>query len=441
PPLPTGVAGTLLVTCAAVVPYEAHRANVTALASGSELLIEFRNIAARAPNRWRVRRVELLPDHAQSSSGWQDREVYDGRFRDAPMSLLYRQDQQAFVTVCNLARLLRPEDAAAALVGREIRLQGDDDRVQRTLRVQQIKDSDSKSIGQLGIYHPVILLELSPLRFRVLAPLEAASGCLDRAIEAWNTQFARVWDRLPLRAGMVAFPQKLPFQAAIDAVRNVEERLTVAGCETWRITDRQARADLVALTVKRPDGVVELRTVPVDLPDGRTDVFYPYLAVEDDAVRFPRDFQHPDGQVYRHALDLRKGDGIRVYPARVATLFLDSTGRRFDPITPRPLSDWGRMREVWRVVERVAPSLTALRGAWADLLARKESWRDPDGEWLPGGQSAWRELARAIFADRLAVAGHDLDALVEAADDGTLDWSLDWHLSVLKEQIGEVTRG
>jgi CRISPR-associated Csx11 family protein len=398
------------------------------------LLAEFREMAARDANRWRVRRLTLVPDQASAGAGWQDREIYDGRLGDAPVSLLYRQDSQDFVTACNLARLLRAEEAAEALRDKEILLRGDD-RVERTLRVQQVKEA-----GLLGAYCPVIPLELSPFRCRVLVPLEAASTCLDRAVEAWNEQFGRVWDRLPLRAGVVAFPQKLPFQAVIEAARNVEDELNETTCETWRVTDRDARSGVVALMLKRPDyGGSELRTIPITLPDGRTDVFYPYLAVQDRAVRFPRDFQHPDGQVYRHALDLRLGDGISVEPARVATVFLDSTGRRFEAIGVRPLAEWPRMRDVWRLIERTAPSLTALRGAWADLVARRESWQSAEDGWTPGGREAWRDLARAILADRLGVGGAALDAVAEAADDGTLAWALDWHLSVLKEQIGEVT--
>lgn len=401
----------------------------------TDLLAEFRGIAARDPNRWRVRRVTIVPDTALANARWQDGEVYEGRMGDAPVSLLYSQEQQAFVTVCNVARLLRLEQTAEVLRGTEVSLRGED-RVPRTLRVQQVKEA-----GALGTYHPVIPLELSPLRFRVFVPLEAASQCLDRAVEAWNERFSRVWDRLPLRAGVVAFPQKLPFQAVIEAARNLEQALQDARAETWRLTMCNARADVVALTFKRADGGTELRTVPVTLPDGRTDVFYPYLAVEEDKTRFSLDFQHPDGQVYRHALNLRPGDGVRVHPAGVATVFLDTTGRRFEHVAPCPLAQWTRMREVWRLVERTAPSLTALRGAWAELVQRRESWQGPDGSWMPGGRATWSDLARAVLADRLAVRGAVLDALVEAANEGTLAWALEWHLSVLKKGIHEVTHG
>jgi hypothetical protein len=379
--------------------------------------------------------LTLIPDHASAGAGWQNREIYDGRLGDAPVSLLYRQNPLTFLTACNLVRLLRAEEAAETLAGKEVLLRGDD-RIERMLRIQQVKDA-----GALGAYHPVIPLELSPLRFRVLVPLEAASACLDLAVGAWNEQFGRVWDRLPLRAGIIAFPRTLPFQAVIEATRNMEDAFNNAPCETWRVTARDERSGVVALSLTRPGGGTELRTIPVTLPDDRTDVFYPYLAVEDHNVRFSRDFQHPDSQVYRHALDLRPGDGIRLEPARVATVFLDSTGRRFEPIGVHPLAEWTRMRDVWRLIERTAPSLTALHGVWADLVVRRESWQAADGGWMPGGQEAWRDLARAILADRLAVGGAALDALAEAADDGTLAWALDWHLSVLKKRVVEVTHG
>ncbi|HLH67814.1 MAG TPA: hypothetical protein VKY90_01985 [Candidatus Dormibacteraeota bacterium] len=227
---------------------------------------------------------------------------------------------------------------------------------------------------------------VDPLRFRVLVPLEAASACLDRAIEAWNEQFARVWERLPLWAGIIAFPRTLPFQAVVEATRNVEDTLRHAPCEWWRVTARDVRSGVATLALKRSCGGTELHTMLVTLPDGRTDVFYPYLAVEDYTVRFPRDFQHPDGQVYRHAQDLRPGDGVRMEPAHVATVFLDSTGRRFEPIGMHPLAEWSRMRDVWRLIERTAPSLTALYGARAELVARRECWQSVDGGGCLAGE-------------------------------------------------------
>lgn len=398
----------------------------------TDLLSDFREISAADANRWRVRRLILKPDDNPKTAGWQDREVYNGRWRDAPISLLYRKESGAFLTACNVGRLLRADEPAEALRGANISVRGDDG-VEQTLIVGKAEDA-----GPLGAYHPVIPLDVSPARFRVLMPLAAASAGVERAIAAWNEQFARVWDRLPLRVGLVAFPRMVPLQAVIEAARNVEHDLDDAPPERWRVADRDDRHSERALHLKRPDGGCKVRTMPVSLPDGRTDVFYPYFAVEDQQVRFPRDFQHPNGRVFRHALDLKAGDGIEVQRSRIATLFLDSTARRFDPIDIRPLAEWTRMRAVWRLLADTAPSLTALRGAWSELLERRQSWHGHDGAWLAGGEQAWLDLVRAVFSARLGAKGATLDHLVEAAADGSLAWALDWHLSVLKERLAEV---
>jgi hypothetical protein len=405
----------------------------------TELLADFREIASRHTNRWRSRRLVLEPEDA-SKTLWRDREVYGGRWSDkptAPIDLLYRADRGGFVTAANLARLLDAHESAGRLKGAEITLR-DDAGSERVLRVGRAHDND---VGVLGVYHPVIPLELSPLRFRVLLPLEAASPCVDRAAARWKEEFGRVWDRLPLRVGVVAFPRMTPFQAVIEAARNLEDELERGEPEQWRIAERDVRDGVVALRLRRPDSSRdgELRTVPATVANGRADVFYPYFAVEDATPRFPLDFQHPDGQVYRHALDLRAGDSIRVFPSRVGTVFLESTAQRFDELPTRPLAEWARMRDVWRLVSSATPSLTALRGAWAELAERQDAWRTPEGDWLGDGRRVWTELVRAVLESRLRVGGAALDTLVEAAEDGVLAWALDWHLSALKERIPEVT--
>lgn len=397
---------------------------------------EFREIAAADQNRWRVRRLVIKPDNGSSSS-WEDRQTYNGRYGDAPVSLLYRAETEDFLTICNLARLLKPEQGKDELQGKTFKnLEAEDHEGKKENRDLTIR-SVSVDTGALGVYHPVIPLELFPVRFRVLLPLEAASACVDRAVEAWRNQFARVWHRLPLRVGVVAFSRMTPFQAVIEAARNIEDDLDgIKKPETWRVAGCETREGVTALSIKSLDHRHELlQTMPTRLPDGRDDVFYPYLVVEDKQVRFPLDFRHPSGQVFRHAKDLRSGDGIFVYPSHIATIFMDSAARRFEPLSCRQITGWLRMRDLWRLIERHAPSQTALRGAWSELDERREAWQWPDGTWFEGGKTAWLDLARAVFHERLGFRGACLEALVEAAGDGLLDWSLEWHMSVLKKQV------
>ncbi|WP_299081610.1 hypothetical protein [uncultured Fretibacterium sp.] len=396
-----------------------------------ELLGEFRKLAAADPNCWRVRRLLLKPD--QPSSTWKNRVPYNGRCDGNPIDLLFDEERKGFVTLFNMSRFLAPEQDKGALQNKEIVLKDDDNKNAGTLKVQSVENVS----GALGVYHPVIPLELSPMRFRVLLPLEAASACVDRAAEAWRAQFARVWDRLPLRVGVVAFSRMMPFQAVIEAARNIESDLEGTNePETWRVAGCETREGVAALRLESLDHPQELlQTVPITLPDGRDDVFYPYLAVEDKSPRFPRDFRHPNGQVFRHASDLQSGDGISVHPSRIAVLFMDDATKRFQSPLCRPLMEWLRMRELWQLVDRYAPSQTALRGAWSEVVERREAWQGADGAWLDGGEAAWLDLARAMFHERLGVRGACLEELVEAAGDGLLDWSLEWYISVLKKQV------
>jgi CRISPR-associated Csx11 family protein len=412
-------------------PGRLHRFWRASEAFFDELLDRFREIAAAHPNRWRTRRLALVADNASLNAGWEDRETYAGRWREEPFEVLYHDDRKKFVTIVNLARCLEAVEAEGALVGQTIELKGDEGQV-RTLTIQTVRTPEN-----LGVYAPVLLLDRSPQRFRVLVPLDRATACIEAAIAKWREEFGRIWDRMPLRIAVVAFPRLTPFQAVIETVRNLEDALDRDSEKTWRVLESRSRNGVTALCLEGKDGTPEVVTVPATLPDGRDDVFYPYVRVEDGQLRYPRDFQHPQGQVYRHVTDLRPGDGIRVDASRIASVFLDTSARRFEPVSVRPLEDFERMRASWELLRRHAPSLTALRGVWSELEERSRTWRDPDGRWLPGAEAQWRTLARAILRDRFGVSGAALDELVDATGTGTFEWALEWHLTWLKEGFEE----
>jgi CRISPR-associated Csx11 family protein len=397
-----------------------------------DLLREFRQIASQSDNPWRVRRLLLIPD-ASTAHGWKNGMLYDGRWRGAQISLVYVQALNGFVTASNLARLLKPEERKEVLQNQTITVEEEDTFGQpASLTVRSVEELGGH-YAHLGVYHPVIPLEVSPLRFRVVLPLEAASECVDLAIARWRERFARVWDRLPLRAGVMAFPRAMSFQAVVEAVRNVEEALRLPA-EIWRIEETQIQEGVLALSLRRKDGQNTLWCVPLRLPDGREDVFYPYVEVEDRRLRYPRDFRHPgSGRVFRHVADLRLGDGIRVAPATIVAIWMESTAVRFEPLKSRYLEDWTRMREVWHLVERVAPSTTAIQRLRSALIELQERWRTLDGSWT-APEDLRRDTIRAFLAEHLEVRGADLETLVEAAMEGLLLWAFDWHLTALRER-------
>jgi len=397
------------------------------------LLREFRQVASRNANPWRMRRLVLIPIN---KDGWSDLTLYDGRWRGHPLSLLYVESLGGFVTVSNLARLLQPTESKETFQNDVIRLQ-EEDRFGRA-RDMQVKDVHElrKPHSHLGVYAPVIPVEISPLRFRVLVPLEAASECVDLALKWWKERFARVWDRLPLRVGVVAFPRTLPYQAVVEATRNLEDALEgPQEQESWEVGEVERRAGVTALRLKRKDHRSVLRVIPTVMLDGRDDVFYTYVVVEDRDLRYPRDFRHPeDGRIYRHVADLRPGDRVRVYPARTVTLFMDSAAARFADLEVRYLEEWEKMRETWELLQRAAPSQTALQRLRSELGRIEEDWCAPYGSLTAPGDLR-RDTYRAVLAHHLECQGAALKSLTAAAMNGWLRWALDWHLTVLKENL------
>jgi CRISPR-associated Csx11 family protein len=408
-----------------------------------KLLSRFRELSLLCDNRWRTCRMLLKP--AQKDPRWRDGEPYNGHLGGAPIDLLWKKDLGGFITIANLERLSEQEEDIATLHGNAIELRDDNNQDSGTLTIEAVMELSGLS-KHLGVYYPIIPLNLSPRCFRVLVPLEVASPCIDEAFNAWETDYARVWDRLPLRIGVVAFPRKTPFQVVIEATRNMEDDLnrTADSAAHRRVVDSTIHNDeSVSLSLSSSDSEVGSETepeqwaIPIALPDGRPDAFYPYMEMDTTKVFSPSDFREPKhGHVYRHAKDLKQRDAILVYPSRIATLFLDDTGRRFEPSECRSLKQWARMRELWELLNRAVPSQTALRGAWSDVLEKRELWKGPDGSWLLGGQEAWLDFVVSIFKVRLKLNESDSERVVCAAKDGILEWCLEWNLHVCKKRVG-----
>lgn len=349
---------------------------------------------------------------------------------DAPFEILRREDD--FVTICNLARVLGPDGDAAQLNG--VRFEAKDDDGQRR---RFVIESSSVCEAPLASYRPLIVLEENPERFRVLVPLDKAADCVDIVVKKWRTEMARVWDRLPLRAGIIGFPRKTPFQAVIEATRNVEDDLAVQADERWRVTEVITEADKTTLTFNRPDNGLERIDVPTKLCDGREDVYYPNVAVFH-PERELRDFTAPrrDGPevVFRQVSELKSGDEVRVDPSRFAAVFLDSTARRFEPTRQHPLSDWQRSLRIWQLVEKAALSSTAAHAVEQSLGEARERWTNVEGAL---DDSAWNDWIAAVLTNEWNARGSDLTELEKAARDGLLEHVLSWHLHVLKQKIGE----
>lgn len=414
-------------------PGRVHRFWRTTEGFFREALEELRKVASSHTNPWRTRRLGLA-----ANASLRDGEVYAGRLPmvpDAPFEVLHRNTLGGLVTVCNLARIMKVDGAPASLLGQMFKAKGDDG-TSHELVVGPAKDAPSP----LGSYTPLIVLEENPERFRMLVPLSQAEACVAHVIDKWRREMARVWDRLPLRVGVVAFPRKMPFQAVIEATRNIEDGFAARDLEMWRVDQVEQREHEAAVWFVRPDGEHQLVTVPTKLADGRDDVYYPNVAVQGETPPKQHDFVAPrQGEastVYRWAPELQPGDSVIVAPARCASVFLDTTARRFDPVEVRYLSDWQRERDIWRLVEAHAGSTSAARAVEASVREARERWADTqDGR----NDAAWLPFVRATLANEWNARDAELDALVEAVRTRCLQHALSWNLHVLKRKLESKT--
>ena len=415
-------------------PGRVHRFWRTTQVFFAEALEEFRTHVSNTGGT-RTQRLSLtLSGGTNRRAG----EVYAGHLPsapDKPFEFLCRGSD--FITVCNLERVLGDDGDASQLKG--MRFEARDDG---GVRHQFTIDTAVAADGVLASYCPLIVLEENPERFRVLVPLESADACVNHVISKWRKEMARVWDRLPLRIGVIGFPRKMPFQAVIEATRNIEDDLAIGGEEIWRVTQVTAQTVKTTLSFERPDKGCEAVVVPTKLEDDRDDVYYPNLAVvgaerDADLAHQPHDFTapRPDGSsvVFRWAAELKVGDEVRVTPSRVAYVYLDSTARRFEPVQVHPLSECDRRRTIWEQVGKAARSITAARAVEQSLREARERWTDDNGVL---DDAVWSDWVHAVLAIEWSVNEHDLGDLEQAARDGLLERVLSWHLHVLKQKMG-----
>lgn len=396
-----------------------------------DLLEKLRQVVGSNPNQWCTKRLILKVKDRKWK--WIDKQTYSAHYKGAPINLLYREQSNNFITICNMGRILKNGFNKEKITNEMIELKNDDTKENNLVEIESVTDE----LNHLSQYHPIIPLEIDPKRFRVVVPLSRANECIKVAIKMWKEQYSKVWDRMPLRIGAVAFSRMMPYQAVIEAVRNLEKELLQRQQETWYVMNKDFCQGVLCLSIKSPEGEESLRTTPVKLPDGQLDVFYTYCEVEETKVRYPRDFQHPEGKIYRHMCDLCIGDGIYIKPAVIGTVFMESAASRFDNIFVYNLDNWQKMTDLWHVLERLAPSQTALRGVWDIICEHKERWQGQNCGWKDGEEKTWLAFVRSIVYDRFDAEPASLEYLVNTVNTGLFDRCMDWHIRVLKMKITE----
>lgn len=365
--------------------------------------------------------------------GWRAGVPYDGTVDGQTISLLWRPDEQRFITISNL-QLGDPQVNETVEVT-------DPDRpdTRTTFRVASATQID----GPMGSYSPYLTLLASPDQFIALVPGHDAFALLSKMGQAYQQEFGKVRNRLPLSLGVIFFQRKLPLMAALDAGRRM---LTYPGRpadERWRVKDvaTEGTACVVHLEGGEDGGALTWR-VPVKMGDGKTDdEWYPYVFVATDgddskvATR-TRKFKGPRPGAAEscwlvHVGDLRKGDQVYFTPATLDVEWLDAAARRFEiaydtdgrrlrmPRRPYLLDDLPHFQTLAGVlgVGLSASQRHALRDA---IEGKRKAWQ-PQGEELQKGGAFWQFCRDAIVtADWRGKPQIDYDEWADHATRGTL---------------------
>jgi len=316
---------------------------------------------------------------------------------------------------------------------------------------------------QSNRYATAIPILSEPRSFMMLVPADKSLEVIKRIKERYEREMGKVRNRLPLHLGCVYAGRRTPIRALLDAGRAMLGYQ--ASPQLWRVIDIQRCATVVTLKLERNGHQIQW-CIPSKMGDGTTeDNWYPYLFLETDGDDNRADANHRravkvpwpiDNEQMRdcwivHAVDLRRGEKIYLWPSTFDFEFLDTTARRFEihydkegrrPRRTRPfyLEDLDRLEELWEHMKKMkkAQRYQVIH----TIEATREAWYGQD----PDGRSTKDEVFRKFVHDTLAGAEwieknfwknlHDdqRDELIQAGVRGELADLAELHMEILKEK-------
>lgn len=406
------------------------------------------------PNAFGTRsiRKHITPDKTNWQAG-----LYNGKVNGKPTDLFWQPEHNAFLTVSNL------QAAGELNKGDTITLENPDTKQKAEVQIRNIREAPAP----FDHYQPFLPLHASPDQFLALVPAADAPKIAQNISAAYQKQFGKVRNRLPLSLGLVFFPRKMPLMAVMDAARQMLDRPSRA--ENWQVqaktghnpTDEDwPRAVQLTLTCKDESIPVKVPTVMGD--DKTKDLWYPYFQLEGaPAAHHTHQFQH-HGKTWVHVRNLQKGDKVCVTPSTFDFLWLDAASRRFEihygadgrrparPSRPFYLEDLDRLEDLWGCLKQL--TRTQLKQCLQTIETARERWfgphcsgepPDPDGvfrqfvaDTLANAQwpkdKPWKSMG---IASPHEMAGNDMQTkLIAAGARGELADLAELHLEILKEK-------
>ena len=315
-----------------------------------------------------------------------------------------------------------------------------EDQGQKRQATYQVKDVKKPSADYL-CYRPTLTLLASPDQFLALVPAADALEIADEIRKAYETEFGKVQNRLPLFLGLVFFPRKTPLLAVMDTARRMldvplgEESWTVECC---RPDGERYEHQYLRLSQGNFRLVIKF---PIKMGDKKTcDIWYPYMFVEyfADGTTDNRQyrFQH-NGRWLVHVCDLKEDDVVKITPSRFTYLFLENTVQRFHFDLQRDvmlLNELPRLREMWDRLKQSGITITGLRNLQALLEAKGEAWGINSEEFRHLAETA---LKNAGLFQRRDKDGNPLPDVITPEDvvSKRFGHCLELYLHILKDKV------
>lgn len=272
-------------------------------------------------------------------------------------------------------------------------------------------------------YRPAISILKDPRSFMMLVPAELAADVLDTIKNKYETEMARVRNRLPIAVGIVFGQAHTPLSTLLDAGRRMMD--LPVNEEQWTVSAVSA-ANSGVCGLEFSNGVAW--EVPTSMGDGSTkDKWYPYFLPANSGGAL-------------HVGGLRSGSQVYVTPSRFDFQFLDCAATRFEleysdagrkRRFPRPylLETWNDLARVWELV-RKGLATSQIKAIQTDIGAKRRQWAETGDRAL-----------EAFVRDTLATAGwrqplsrDDLDFLTKAGTGGLLEDAIELYVGLLKRK-------
>lgn len=321
----------------------------------------------------------------------------------------------------------------------------------------------SKVEYQENPYAMAIPILAEPRTFMMIVPGDKTLTCVKSIKEKYETEMAKVRDRLPLHVNVVYANRHTPIRAVLDAGRAMLN-LRVPP-QKWKVKTITRINTVMHVILERSDHQLTW-DIPLKMGDGITeDRWYQYLYLDtggDDSkadaqkrravkVKRPTETGQPEDCWVVHIADLRENETVYLWPSTFDFELLDTAARRFEVhydengrrttrrTRPYYLEDLERLETLWSYLKRL--SKLQRRQIIRTLEATRETWYGQDDDGTSTTDTVLRQFVNDTLAGASWPKGQPWESippewqekLVQAGVRGELADLAELHMEILKE--------